>query len=115
MVGALEIDLIHRVATWDGRDLGLIPRELELLVYLARHAGQPVTKGMLLEHVWGFTFDPRTSVVEMHLSRLRAKLERAGAADLVRDGPRRRLPPSACPREVLRAILNRNQVQGGGF
>jgi len=82
--GALEIDLIDRTARWDGRDLGLIPRELELLVYLARHAGQPVTKGMLLEHVWGFTFDPRTSVVETHLSRLRAKLERAGAADLVR-------------------------------
>ena len=83
VVGALEIDLIERAARWAGRDLGLIPRELELLVYLARHAGRVVTKGMLLEHVWGFHFDPRTSVVETHLSRLRAKLERAGAGDLI--------------------------------
>lgn len=82
-VGPLEIDLLARAAAWSGCDIELQPRELELLVYLARNAGQLVTKGMLLEHVWGFDFDPRTSVVETHLSRLRGKLERAGAFDLV--------------------------------
>jgi two-component system OmpR family response regulator len=82
-IGPLEIDLIAHAAAWAGRDVELQPREFELLVYLARNAGQLVTKGMLLEHVWGFDFDPRTSVVETHLSRLRGKLERAGAGDLV--------------------------------
>ena len=67
-----------------GRDPGLIPREFQLLVYLMRHTGRPVTRRMLLEHVWGFPFDPRTSVVETHVSRLRAKLDRAGSGDLVR-------------------------------
>jgi two-component system OmpR family response regulator len=77
-VGDLELDLLARTASWAGRELELNRREFELLSYLARHAGQLVTRKMLLEQVWGFHFDPRTTVVETHLSRLRGKLERAG-------------------------------------
>lgn len=81
--GALELDLMERTATWQGRALDLLPREFELLDYLVRNAGQLVTKGMLLQHVWGFSFDPRTSVVETHLSRLRSRLDREGAIDMI--------------------------------
>ena len=82
-VGALELDLIAHAATWDGRNLDLLPREYALLEYFARHADQLVTKSMLLEHVWGFRFDPKTSLVETHLSRLRIKLEQVRAVNLI--------------------------------
>jgi two-component system OmpR family response regulator len=82
-VGALELDLIAHAATWDGRNLDLLPREYALLEYFARHADQLVTKSMLLEHVWGFRFDPKTSLVETHLSRLRIKLEQVRAGNLI--------------------------------
>ncbi|HEX4597230.1 MAG TPA: response regulator transcription factor [Burkholderiaceae bacterium] len=73
-VADLEVDLIKRTVTRGGQMLELQPREFRLLEYLMRHAGQVVTRTMLLEHVWDFHFDPRTSVVETHISRLRAKL-----------------------------------------
>jgi two-component system, OmpR family, response regulator len=82
-VGVLEVDLLAHTATWNRRDLDLNPREYSLLAYFARHADQLVTKSMLLEQVWGFRFDPKTSIVETHLSRLRAKLEQAGACNLI--------------------------------
>jgi two-component system OmpR family response regulator len=82
-VGALELDLIAHAATWAGRNLDLLPREFALLEYFARHADQLVTKSMLLEHVWGFRFDPKTSLVETHLSRLRIKLEQVRAGNLI--------------------------------
>jgi two-component system OmpR family response regulator len=82
-VGALELDLIAHAATWGGRNLDLLPREYALLEYFARHADQLVTKSMLLEHVWGFRFDPKTSLVETHLSRLRIKLEQVRAGNLI--------------------------------
>lgn len=81
--GALELDLIAHTASWEGRALDLLPREFELLDYLVQNAGQLVTKSMLLQHVWGFSFDPRTSVVETHLSRLRSRLDREGAIELI--------------------------------
>jgi two-component system, OmpR family, response regulator len=83
VLGPLEIDLIDRKVIWSGAEFDLLPREFELLDYLARHADQVVTKAMLLQHVWGFAFDPRTSVVETHMSRLRARLERSGIGDLI--------------------------------
>jgi two-component system, OmpR family, response regulator len=73
-VADLEVDLIKRTVVRGGHTIELQPREFRLLEYLMRHADQVVTRTMLLEHVWDFHFDPRTSVVETHISRLRAKL-----------------------------------------
>jgi len=75
-VGDLEMDLLARRVTRGGRPIDLQPREFALLECLMRHAGQVVTRTMLLEQVWGFHFDPRTSVVETHVSRLRAKVDK---------------------------------------
>jgi two-component system OmpR family response regulator len=73
-VGDLDLDLLRRTCRRGGRQIDLQPREFLLLEYLMRHPGQVVTRTMLLEHVWDFHFDPRTTVVETHISRLRAKL-----------------------------------------
>jgi two-component system OmpR family response regulator len=70
----IELDLIGRKVTRAGREVALLPQELKLLEYLLRNAGSVVTRSMLLEHVWDIHFDPQTSVVESHVSRLRAKL-----------------------------------------
>jgi len=73
-VADLEMDLIRRQVTRAGRRVDLQPREFRLLEYLMRHADQTVTRTMLLEHVWEFHFDPKTSIVETHISRLRTKI-----------------------------------------
>lgn len=75
-VADLEIDLLKRVATRGGQPIELQSQEFKLLEYLMRHAGEIVTRTMLLEQVWSFHFDPRTNVVESHMSRLRAKIDR---------------------------------------
>ena len=72
----LEMDLIKRTVTRAGRRIELQPQEFRLLEYLLRNAGRVVTRTMLLENVWDFHFDPKTSVVETHVSRLRAKVDR---------------------------------------
>ena len=72
----LEMDLIRRTVHRAGREIELQAQEFRLLEYLVRHAGQAVTRAMLLEHVWNLHFDPRTNVVETHMSRLRAKVDR---------------------------------------
>ena len=82
-VGGLAIDLVTRVAMRDGRMIDLLPREYALLLHLARNAGRVVTKRDLLAQVWGLNFDPGTNVVEVHISRLRAKLDR-GVAPMLR-------------------------------
>jgi two-component system OmpR family response regulator len=82
-VGDLRLDRLRRTATRGGTAIELQPREFELLDYLMRHAGSVVTKAMLLEHVWDFHFDPRTTVVETHISRLRAKIDRGFAVELL--------------------------------
>ena len=74
--GDLELDLLKREASRAGQSLALQPREFELLEYLLRHAGQVVTRSMLLEQVWGIAFDPQTNVVDVHISRLRQKVDR---------------------------------------
>ena len=75
-VGDLELDrLSHRVAR-GGREIPLQPREFRLLEYLMRHAGQVVTRTMLLEQVWDYHFDPQTNVIDVHVSRLRAKIDK---------------------------------------
>ena len=82
-VADLEMDLIKRSVTRAGNRIDLKPREFLLLEYLMRHAGQVVTRTMLLEHVWEFHFDPRTNIVETHMSRLRAKVDRGFGAELI--------------------------------
>ncbi|KQT14516.1 PhoB family transcriptional regulator [Methylobacterium sp. Leaf399] len=75
-IGDLELDrLSHRVAR-AGRDIALQPREFRLLEYMMQHAGQVVTRTMLLEHVWDYHFDPQTNVIDVHISRLRAKIDK---------------------------------------
>ncbi len=75
-VGDLEMDLVRRKVTRAGQVIDLQPREFRLLEFLMRNAGQVVTRTMLLEQVWEFHFDPKTNVVEAHISRLRAKLDK---------------------------------------
>ncbi len=82
-VGDLELDLLGRRAVRAGREIPLQPREFRLLEYLVRHADQVVTRTMLLEHVWDFHFDPRTNVVESHVSRLRSKIDKGHAVELI--------------------------------
>ena len=76
VVGGLEMDLLAREVTRDGVAIALQPREFALLEYLMRHAGQVVTRTMLLEKVWDYHFDPQTNVIDVHVSRLRAKIDR---------------------------------------
>ena len=82
-VADLEMDLLARTVRRAGERIELQPREFQLLEYLMRHAGRVVTRTMMLESVWDFHFDPRTNIVETHISRLRAKLDRVGSADLI--------------------------------
>ena len=72
----LEIDLLARTATRAGEDILLQPREFKLLEYLMRNAGSVVTRTMLLENVWNYHFDPQTNVIDVHISRLRAKVDK---------------------------------------
>ncbi|HEY2358056.1 MAG TPA: response regulator transcription factor [Phenylobacterium sp.] len=79
----LELDRLNRKARRGGRPISLLPLEFRLLEFLMLSRGQPVTRKMLLEEVWGFRFDPRTNIVETHICRLRAKLEQAGGPPLI--------------------------------
>ncbi len=75
-VGDLELDQLSRSASRAGKPIELQPREYRLLEYLMRHAGQVVTRTMLLEHVWDYHFDPQTNVIDVHISRLRSKIDK---------------------------------------
>lgn len=75
-VADLELNLLNRTATRANIKVSLQAREFKLLAVLAQHEGKTLTRAMLLERVWGFHFDPKTSVVETHISRLRAKIDR---------------------------------------
>ena len=75
-VGELEMDLIGRAVRRQGKEIDLQPREFQLLEFLMRHAGQSVTRTMLLEKVWEYHFDPQTNVIDVHVSRLRGKLDK---------------------------------------
>jgi two-component system OmpR family response regulator len=79
----LEMDLIRRVVRRAGQTIDLQPREFKLLEYLIRAEGRIVTRMMLLEKVWDFHFDPRTNIVETHISRLRAKVDRGRTTPLI--------------------------------
>jgi len=75
-VGDLDLDLLTRAAKRGAAAIDLQPREFRLLEYLMRHAGQVVTRTMLLESVWEYHFDPQTNVIDVHISRLRAKIDK---------------------------------------
>ena len=75
-VGDLEMDLIGRTVHRAGKEIDLQPREFQLLEFLMRHAGQSVTRTMLLEKVWEYHFDPQTNVIDVHISRLRSKIDK---------------------------------------
>ena len=82
-VGDLEMNLIARQVTRAGQRIDLQPREFRLLEYLMRNRGRVLTRTMLLERVWDFHFDPKTTVVETHVSRLRSKVDRPFDAEMI--------------------------------
>lgn len=81
--GDLELDLPHREVRRAGRLIELLPREYRLLEYLVRHAERVVTRLMLLEEVWGYRYDERTNVIDVHIGKLRRKLESGGLPPLI--------------------------------
>jgi two-component system OmpR family response regulator len=81
--GDLEMDLLKRTVFRGGKPVELQPREFQLLEFLMRNADRVVTRTMLLESVWDFHFDPKTNIVETHISRLRSKLSQRGGAELI--------------------------------
>ena len=97
-VGGLELDRLAHKLTRDGKEIVLQPREFRLLEYLMKHHGQVVTRTMLLENVWDYHFDPQTNVIDVHISRLRAKIDKGfdppllqtvrGAGYTIRDSAR---------------------------
>ncbi len=97
-VDGLELDRLSHKLTRNGKEIALQPREFRLLEYLMKHAGQVVTRTMLLENVWDYHFDPQTNVIDVHISRLRAKIDKGfdppllqtirGAGYMIRDGSR---------------------------
>ena len=82
-VADLELDIVKHVVKRAGHEIQLQPREFRLLEYLMRHAGQVVTRTMLLDNVWNYHFDPKTNVVESHLSRLRTKIDKGFSPELI--------------------------------
>lgn len=82
-VADLELDRMSRNARRGGKMLDLKPQEFRLLEYLMRHAGQVVTRTMLFEGVWDYHFDPQTNVIDVHISRLRGKVDLPGLAQLI--------------------------------
>ena len=97
-MGGLELDRLSHKLTRNGREIAMQPREYRLLEYLMKHAGQVVTRTMLLENVWDYHFDPQTNVIDVHISRLRSKIDKGydtqllhtirGAGYMIRDGSR---------------------------
>lgn len=79
----LEMDLLARTVRRGGVEIELKPQEFRLLEYLMRNAGQVVTRTMLFENVWDYHFDPQTNIIEVHISRLRAKIDTPGEAALI--------------------------------
>ena len=83
-LGDLTVDMLAHRVTRAGKPVALQPREFKLLVYLLRHANQVVTRTMLLENVWDYHFDPQTNVIDVHISKLRQKIDAGFAMPLLR-------------------------------
>src|SRR6266851_2469705 len=82
-VGDLEMDLLARIARRRGREIELLPREFQLLEYLARNVGEVVSRAMLLQHVWDLHFDPTTNVIDVYVGRVRRKIDSGQAYPLI--------------------------------
>ena len=82
-LGSIELDLLKRTVVRAGKDIELLPQEFRLLEYFVRNPDRVLTRRMLLENVWGIHFDPQTSVVESHISRLRAKVNHGFEFDVI--------------------------------
>ena len=82
-VGQLEIDLLTHKVRYAGRPIELLPREFRLLEFLMRHAGQVVTRTMLFEEVWNYRSVEPTNVIDVHISKLRRKLDPDGTAPMI--------------------------------
>lgn len=82
-VADLTLDRLSRKVTREDKEITLQPREFRLLEYLMRHTGQVVTRTMLLENVWDYHFDPQTNVIDVHMSRLRSKIDKGYAQTLL--------------------------------
>jgi two-component system OmpR family response regulator len=82
-VGDLTLDLLSRTARRSGREIELGNKEFQLLEYLMRHAGQVVTRTMLIEAIWDYNFNPGTNVIDVHISRLRAKIDAGGETGMI--------------------------------
>lgn len=83
VVADLEMDLLSRTVKRSGKPIELLPREFALLEYLMRNAGSVVTRTMMLEHVWDYHFDPQTNVIDVHIARLRQKIDKDFPAPLI--------------------------------
>jgi two-component system OmpR family response regulator len=82
-VGPLELDLIARTVKRDGADIALLPTEYRVLEYMMRHARQTITRTMLFEAVWGYYFDPGTNLIDVHMGRLRKKIDPPGVKPMI--------------------------------
>ena len=82
-VGDLEVDRLRREVRRRGRQVELLPREYSLLEYLMRHPGQVITRTMLFEAVWSYRYDPRTNVIDVHMGKLRRKLDEGGLPPMI--------------------------------
>jgi two-component system OmpR family response regulator len=82
-VDGLTLDRLSRKVERDGEPVALQPREFRLLEYLMKNAGKVVTRTMLLENVWDYHFDPQTNVIDVHMSRLRSKIDKGHAKPLL--------------------------------
>jgi two-component system OmpR family response regulator len=82
--GSLELDLVRRKVTYRQRELDLQPTEFRVLEFMMRHAGQVLTRTMIFEAVWGCRFDPGTNLIDVHVGRLRKKVETPGERPLIR-------------------------------
>ena len=83
VVADLELDLISRLAHRGGAEIRLMPTEFKLLDYMMRNSGQILTRTMIFEAIWGYHFDPGTNLIDVHLGRLRRKIDRPGLAPLI--------------------------------
>jgi two-component system OmpR family response regulator len=82
-VAGLELDLISRTAHRDGAEIRLMPTEFKLLEFMMRNSGQILTRTMIFEAIWGYHFDPGTNLIDVHLGRLRRKIDRPGLTQLI--------------------------------
>jgi two-component system OmpR family response regulator len=82
-LGDLHVDLLTREVRRGGRSIELLPREYRLLEYLMRHSGQVVTRTMLFEEVWGYHYDERTNLIDVHISKLRRKLDEGDLPSMI--------------------------------